>query len=85
MEIIDDIEPHRRGPYGVQWDTSTPGQYGHLYRSPDHGHQRRERACSSWLWCCRDSDPTAEYQETMNKARALVSAIELTHQRLKEA
>jgi anthranilate synthase component 1 len=30
-----------------------------------------------------DSDPTSEYQETLNKARGLLKAIELTEQRLK--
>ena len=29
-----------------------------------------------------DSDPDAEYEETLNKAKALISAIELTNQRL---
>ena len=31
-----------------------------------------------------DSDPDAEYDETMNKARALISAIELTAQRVNQ-
>ena len=30
-----------------------------------------------------DSDPTSEYQETMNKARGLLKAIELTNHRCK--
>jgi anthranilate synthase component 1 len=29
-----------------------------------------------------DSDPTAEYQETLNKARGLLKAIELTEKRV---
>ena len=86
MEIIDDIEPHRRGPYG--------GAVGYIdYRGNmdtcialrtmviSEGNVRVQAGCG----VVADSDPTAEYQETMNKARALVSAIELTHQRLKEA
>jgi anthranilate synthase component 1 len=28
-----------------------------------------------------DSDPTSEYQETVNKAKALLTAVELTNQR----
>ena len=32
-----------------------------------------------------DSDPTAEYEETLNKAKALISAIEMTVQRVKES
>jgi len=86
MEIIDDIEPHRRGPYG--------GAVGYIdYRGNmdtcialrtmviSEGNVHVQAGCG----VVADSDPTAEYQETMNKARALVSAIELTHQRLKEA
>ena len=86
MEIIDDIEPHRRGPYG--------GAVGYIdYRGNmdtcialrtmviSEGYVHVQAGCG----VVADSDPTAEYQETMNKARALVSAIELTHQRLKEA
>ena len=86
MEIIDDIEPHRRGPYG--------GAVGYIdYRGNmdtcialrtmviSDGNVHVQAGCG----VVADSDPTAEYRETMNKARALVSAIELTHQRLKEA
>jgi len=32
-----------------------------------------------------DSDPTAEYEETLNKAKALISAIEMTIRRVDEA
>jgi anthranilate synthase component 1 len=32
-----------------------------------------------------DSDPNAEYEETLNKARALIAAIEMTVQRVKES
>jgi anthranilate synthase component 1 len=32
-----------------------------------------------------DSDPASEYQETLNKAKALLAAIEVTEQRTKKA
>lgn len=81
MQIIDELEPVRRGPYGGavgyldfsgNMDTCialrtmvvTPGQGG------------------SWTYDLQagagivaDSNPTAEFEETMNKARALLAAI----------
>jgi anthranilate synthase component 1 len=30
-----------------------------------------------------DSDPTSEYQETLNKSKAMLKAVELTEARLK--
>jgi anthranilate synthase component 1 len=79
MEVIDSIEPHRRGPYG--------GAVGYIdYRGNmdtcialrtmviKDGIVHVQAGCG----VVADSDPTAEYEETLNKAKALVSAIELT-------
>ena len=84
MEIIDDIEPHRRGPYA--------GAVGYIdYRGNmdtcialrtmviREGKVHVQAGCG----VVADSDPTAEYQDTLNKSRALISAIEITIQRLK--
>ncbi|MEM6472170.1 MAG: anthranilate synthase component I, partial [Planctomycetota bacterium] len=82
MEIIDSIEPHRRGPYAgaVGWvdyrgnmDTcialrTMVVQDGTVYLQAGCG-------------VVADSDPDAEYDETMNKAKALMTAIELTVRR----
>ena len=86
MEIIDGIEPHRRGPYA--------GAVGYIdYRGNmdtcialrtmvvSEGNVHVQAGCG----VVADSDPTAEYQETLNKSRALITAIELTIQRVKEA
>jgi anthranilate synthase component 1 len=83
MEIIDSIEPHRRGPYG--------GAVGYIdYRGNmdtcialrtmviKDGRVHVQAGCG----VVADSDPSAEYEETLNKARALISAIELTVQRV---
>jgi anthranilate synthase component 1 len=83
MEVIDSIEPHRRGPYG--------GAVGYIdYRGNmdtcialrtmvvQNGRFDVQAGCG----VVADSDPTAEYQETLNKAQALVSAIELTVARM---
>jgi len=79
MEIIDSIEPHRRGPYA--------GAVGYIdYRgNMDTCIALRTMVVKDGVVYVQagcgvvaDSGPTAEYQETLNKARALISAIELT-------
>ncbi len=79
MEIIDEIEPHRRGPYG--------GAVGYLdYRGNmdtcialrtmvvKDGVVHVQAGCG----VVADSDPESEYEETVNKAKALIAAIEMT-------
>lgn len=86
MEIIDAIEPHRRGPYG--------GAVGYIdYRGNmdtcialrtmvvKNGVVYVQAGCG----VVADSDPTAEYEETLSKARALITAIEMTVGRVAEA
>ncbi len=83
MEIIDEIEPHRRGPYG--------GAVGYIdYRGNmdtcialrtmvvKNGLVHVQAGCG----VVADSDPAAEYEETVNKAKALIAAIEMTIQRV---
>ena len=79
MEIIDEIEPHRRGPYG--------GAIGYLdYRGNMDTcialrtmvHVDDTYYVQAGCGVVADSDPAAEYQETINKAQAMVSAISLT-------
>jgi anthranilate synthase component 1 len=84
MQILDEIEPTRRGPYagavgyfdyGGNMDTCialrtmvvTPGK---VYIQAGAG-------------IVADSDPTSEYQETLNKSKAMLKAVELTEARLK--
>ncbi|MDE0862361.1 MAG: anthranilate synthase component I [Rubripirellula sp.] len=86
MEVIDSIEPHRRGPYG--------GAVGYIdYRGNmdtcialrtmviKDGVVHVQAGCG----VVADSDPTAEYEETLNKAKALISAIEMTVRRVGES
>ena len=79
MEVIDSIEPHRRGPYG--------GAVGYVdYRgNMDTCIALRTMVAKDGVVYVQagcgvvaDSDPDSEYDETMNKARALISAIETT-------
>ena len=83
MEIIDSIEPHRRGPYA--------GAVGYVdYRgNMDTCIALRTMVVKDGLvhvqagcGVVADSDPDAEYDETLNKARALIAAIELTAHRV---
>ncbi|MCA9177160.1 MAG: anthranilate synthase component I [Planctomycetales bacterium] len=82
MEIIDELEPHRRGPYA--------GAVGYFDYNGDMDtcialrtlviHKGRAYL-QAGAGIVADSDPHSEYQETLNKARGLLQAIELTEQR----
>jgi anthranilate synthase component 1 len=86
MQIIDEIEPHRRGPYA--------GAVGYFDFNGNmdtcialrtlvvRGNQAYVQAGAGIV---ADSDPAAEYQETLNKARGLLAAIEITEKRRAES
>ena len=83
MEIIDEFEPHRRGPYA--------GAVGYIDYSDNmdtcialrtmviKGNKAYVQAGAGIV---ADSNPTAEYEETLNKARGLLRAIQMTHERV---
>ena len=82
MEIIDELEPHRRGPYagavgyfdyGGNMDTCIA-----LRTLVLHGNKAYVQAGAGIV---ADSVPEQEYQETLNKARGLLKAIEITEKR----
>jgi anthranilate synthase component I len=76
MQIIDELEPSRRGPYA--------GCVGYFDRSGNmemciairtllqHG---RRVTVQSGAGIVYDSNPASEYQETLNKAKALFAAV----------
>jgi anthranilate synthase component 1 len=76
MQIIDELEPARRGPYA--------GAVGYFDRGGDmemciairtlmaHGRRVSVQAGAGIVY---DSVPAAEYQETVNKARAVFTAV----------
>ncbi len=82
MEIIDEVEPHRRGPYA--------GAVGYV---DFNGNMdtcitlrtivvRGDRAyVQAGAGIVADSVPTNEWKETLNKARGLLKAIELAEAR----
>ncbi len=76
MEIIDELEPHVRGPY-----TGAIGYLGFDGRVDLNVAIRtlvqRDGWCSFHVGggIVADSEPEAEYQETLDKGRALVAAL----------
>lgn len=83
MEIIDELEPHRRGPYG--------GAVGYLDFT---GHMDtcialrtivmmgQKAYVQAGAGIVADSVPSSEYEETLSKARGLLKAIEIAEQQL---
>ncbi|WP_149109424.1 anthranilate synthase component I [Limnoglobus roseus] len=83
MEIIDEIEPHRRGPYG--------GAVGYFDFSGNMDTcialrtmviQGTTAYVQAGAGIVADSDPTSEYQETVNKAMGLMKALEIAETQL---
>lgn len=82
MEIIDEIEPHRRGPYA--------GAVGHFDFSGNMNTcialrtivvQGDKAYIQAGAGIVADSVPENEWNETLNKARGLLVAIELAESR----
>ena len=83
MEIIDELEPEKRGPYA--------GVVGYLDFS---GNLDTAITIRTMLWrdgrasvqagagIVADSVPALEYEETMNKARGLLRALEMAETQL---
>ena len=83
MEIIDEIEPHRRGPYG--------GAVGYVDFSGNMDTcialrtmvlKGQTAYLQAGAGIVADSVPASEYEETMNKARGLLRALEIAERQL---
>jgi anthranilate synthase component 1 len=79
MEIIDELEPVRRGPYA-----GAVGYVGWGARTLDTAIAIRTvvmRAGQAWIQVgagiVADSDPAAEFRETQDKAGAVLAALAL--------
>jgi len=82
MEIIDELEPHRRGPYaGAVGYFDYSGNMDTCIALRTLVIQGNRAFVQAGAGIVADSDPHREYQETLNKARGLLKAIELTEQR----
>ncbi len=83
MEIIDELEPTRRGPYA-----GAVGYFDYRGNMDTCITLRTIVMCGDKIYIqagaglVADSDPPSEYQETVNKAKALISAVEATMTRL---
>jgi len=82
MEIIDEIEPHRRGPYaGAVGYIDYSGNMDTCIALRTIVVQGKRAYVQAGAGIVADSEPLMEYQETLNKARGLLKAIEITEQR----
>ncbi len=83
MQIIDELEHHRRGPYG--------GAVGYIDFTGDMDTcialrtmviQDQTVYVQVGAGIVADSIPAVEYQETLNKARGVLTAIEIAENQL---
>jgi anthranilate synthase component 1 len=83
MEIIDELEPNRRGPYaGAVGYIDYAGNMDTCITLRTLVVQGDKAYIQAGAGIVADSVPESEYQETLNKARGLLKAIEITRQRV---
>jgi anthranilate synthase component 1 len=82
MQIIDEIEPHRRGPYaGAVGYIDFAGNMDTCIALRTIVIQDGAAYVQVGAGIVADSVPESEYEETLNKARGLLKAIEITQGR----
>ena len=82
MEIIDEFEPTRRGPYaGAVGHIDFAGNLDTCIALRTIVVQDGVAHVQAGAGIVADSVPESEYQETMNKARGLLTAIQITEDR----
>ena len=83
MEIIDELEPNRRGPYaGAVGYIDFAGNMDTCIALRTVVVQDGTAYIQAGAGIVADSVPEQEFQETLNKARGLLKAIEITEKRL---
>lgn len=83
MEIIEELEPTRRGPYaGAVGYISFSGNMDMCINIRTVLVSRRRAFIQAGAGIVADSNPEHEYEETCNKSRAMMKAIELAEQGL---
>jgi anthranilate synthase component 1 len=83
MEIIEELEPTRRGPYaGAVGYFSFTGNMDTCINIRTIVIKGRQAYIQAGAGIVADSEPEREYEETCNKARAMMKAIELAGQGL---
>jgi len=84
MEIIDELEPHRRGPYaGAVGYIDFAGNMDTCIALRTIVIQDGTAYVQAGAGIVADSVPATEHEETLNKARGLLKAIEVTEVRAK--
>jgi anthranilate synthase component 1 len=82
MQIIDEIEPHRRGPYaGAVGYFDFNGNMDTCIALRTLVIQGQKAYVQAGAGIVADSVPTTEWHETLNKARGMLKAIELAEYR----
>jgi anthranilate synthase component 1 len=92
MQIIDELEPHRRGPYAGavgyvdysgNMDTCIALRTIVIPNAAANGKPAASKTAylQAGAGIVADSQPEQEWNETLNKARGLLKAIEITEQR----
>jgi len=85
MEIIHDLEPNRRGIYaGAIGYFDFTGDMNTCIAIRTMVLKDKKVYFQSGAGIVYDSDPTKEYEETINKAKAINSAIDLAEKGLVE-
>ncbi|HXF91147.1 MAG TPA: anthranilate synthase component I [Nitrospiraceae bacterium] len=83
MEIIEELEPTRRGPYaGAVGYFSFSGNMDMCINIRTVVIKGKQAYIQAGAGIVADSNPEREYEETCNKARAMMNAIELAEQGL---
>ncbi len=83
MEIIDELEPTRRGPYaGAVGYFGFSGNMDTCITIRTLVIKKGVAYIQAGGGVVADSDPAAEYQETVNKARAMLRAVEMAEKGL---
>jgi anthranilate synthase component 1 len=83
MEIIEELEPTRRGPYaGAVGYISFSGNMDMCINIRTVVVSRRRAFIQAGAGIVADSNPEHEHEETCNKSRAMMKAIELAEQGL---
>jgi anthranilate synthase component 1 len=84
MQIIDELEPHRRGPYaGAVGYIDYVGNMDTCIALRTLVIQGKRAYVQAGAGIVADSVPELEYQETLNKAQGLLKAIAMTEARIK--
>ncbi len=83
MEIIDELEPTKRGPYaGAVGYFSFDGSMDSCITIRTIVFTGGKAYAQAGAGIVADSDPQSEYEETINKARVLVKALEIAEEGL---